>query len=440
LFLSDSLTNIVANLGTDRDKLAAGRFVQRVLTQQEIDDLYTSDWIAGTIVDAVPDDETRTWRRWQAGQRQIGPLESAEKALGVRWKVRKARKLARKDGGSAIFLGTGDADPAKELSIDRLARGGLRYLHVFSRQEATTGPLVGDVLSPYFGEPEWYEIGGNNGQPVRVHPSRMVRFIGEEAIERTDIGGWGRTVLQRVYDTVLQAATATSSIASMTTEAKVDVFGVENLSEYAKDPNYQAKILARFALAARSKGVNGSLLRDLKEVWEQKQLNFAGLPEIARLFLDLCAGAGKMPLSRLFRRAPSGLNSGSGGDTETRAWYDEVQVGRETELEPAMARLDEALIRSALGSRPAAVHFNWEPLWQLTDAEKAEIGLKKAQATQIYAQGAFLPPSALRAGVRNQLIEDGTYPGLEAAVEAAGNEAPAPVIVKVATARPAQTE
>lgn len=435
MMISDTLTNLMAGLNTDRDKVAYGQFSQRVLTQAEIDALYSEDWIAGTIVDAVPDDETRTWRRWQAGQRQIGPLEATEKALGVRQKVRRARKLARKDGGSGIFIGTGDPDPMQPLEIEKIRRGGVRYLLVFSRQEATTGPIIRDVLSPHYGEPEYYEINGADGRQVRLHPSRMVRFVGEEAIDRTDISGWGRSVLQRVYDTLLQASTGTAAMSSMTTEAKVDVFGVPGLTENAVNPVWQSKMLARFAMAARGKSINGSILRDALETYDQKQLSFGGLTDVVKLLLDLCAGAGRMPISRLFGKAPTGLNSGTGGDAETRAWFDQVQVGRETDLRPALERLDEALIRSALGTRPAGIWYTWESLWQLTEAEKADLAKKKAEAIQVYAAGSFLPPSALRAGVRNMLIEDGVLPGLEAALATAdaANEAAAPLIVKPAT-------
>jgi hypothetical protein len=56
-------------------------------------------------------------------------------------------------------------------------------------------------------------------------------------------------------------------------------------------------------------------------------------------------------------------------------------------------------------------------MWQMTETEKAAIAYQKAQATNIYATLNIMPEEALRAGVQNQLIEDGTYPGLEAAIE-----------------------
>jgi hypothetical protein len=84
-------------------------------------------------------------------------------------------------------------------------------------------------------------------------------------------------------------------------------------------------------------------------------------------------------------------------------------------LGPALHRLDEALIASALGTRPPEVHYDWAPLWQLNATEAATVAKTKAEATSIYASGGLIPPDVLARAVRNQVIEDGLYPGIEAA-------------------------
>jgi hypothetical protein len=54
----------------------------------------------------------------------------------------------------------------------------------------------------------------------------------------------------------------------------------------------------------------------------------------------------------------------------------------------------------------------------MSDTEKAAITLQKAQAFKIDADAGLVPPEALRVGREDQLIEDGVYPGLEAALDA----------------------
>lgn len=98
-------------------------------------------------------------------------------------------------------------------------------------------------------------------------------------------------------------------------------------------------------------------------------------------------------------------------------YYDRLSAEQNTDLTPEMERLDEMLIRSSLGNRPPEVHYRWNPLWQMSEAQKADIWLKRAQATQIYVTTNIVPEEVLTAGVRNALIETGEYPGIEAAYE-----------------------
>ena len=82
-----------------------------------------------------------------------------------------------------------------------------------------------------------------------------------------------------------------------------------------------------------------------------------------------------------------------------------------------MNRLDEVLIRHTFGRRDPDIFYEWNSLWQMSDTEKADVALKKAQAFKIDVDCGLIPPEALAKGRESQLIEDGTYPGLEAAIE-----------------------
>jgi uncharacterized protein len=85
-----------------------------------------------------------------------------------------------------------------------------------------------------------------------------------------------------------------------------------------------------------------------------------------------------------------------------------------------MSVLDECLIRSALGDRPEEIHFNWRPIYEPTDAEKASLGKTTAEIiTALGATGLFLEEVLAEAGA-NAMIETGALPGLEAAVEKYG--------------------
>ncbi|WP_156491479.1 anti-CBASS protein Acb1 family protein, partial [Oleiphilus sp. HI0123] len=175
---------------------------------------------------------------------------------------------------------------------------------------------------------------------------------------------------------------------------------------------------SRFANAALLKSAHNVLLLQggdeaSAEKWETRQIDFAGFPPILQLYLKVAAGAADIPVTRLLNDSPSGMQST--GDSDTTNYYDRLAAEQHTDLSPELERGDEMIIRSALGQRPPEVHYNWNPLWQMSDAQKADIRLKRAQTTQIYAGMGLVPDEVLEQGVRNALIESGEFPGIEAA-------------------------
>lgn len=411
LFL-DTLTNLVAGLFSGKDKLAHDRFGLVPQDRGQLDAAYRGDWIARKAIDVPAFDMTREWRRWHAAQPQIEAIEAEEARLGLQRKVARALRLARLYGGAALVLGIGDAEPSQPLPA--IGLGGLRYLHVMHRWEIAPGEIDRDVLSPGFGEPGWYQL-ASTGRSVRLHPSRVVRLLGAELPDGPAQGfdGWGDSVLQAVMDAIRQAGLATQGVATLIHEAKLDVIRIPNLTQNLSQAEYAGKLIDRFTLANTMKGLVNALVIDKEEEWDRKQLSFAQLPEIMQQYLQIAAGAADIPATRLLGQAPAGLNATGEGDI--RNYYDRIAAEQRVMLAPALRRLDEALIASALGNRPPEVHYDWAPLWQLSAVETAAVAKTKAEATSIYAAGGLIPSDVLARAVRNQVIEDGLYPGIEAA-------------------------
>ncbi|MNV46146.1 hypothetical protein D3C71_1379690 [compost metagenome] len=92
---------------------------------------------------------------------------------------------------------------------------------------------------------------------------------------------------------------------------------------------------------------------------------------------------------------------------------------------PALTRLDEALIRSATGLRDTKIYYDWNPLWQLSETEKATVFKTKADAARTIAgtggtSEPLVPIEALSDALVNELVEDGSLAGLEMAIEEYG--------------------
>lgn len=418
----DSLTNLVSGLGGAKDKMASTLYGLRFVDRQQLDAAYRGDWIARKVVDIPAFDATRRWRAWQAEDDQIEKLEETERRLNVQQKVAAALIRARLYGGAALILGMGD-DPSTELNPETVKADGLQYLHVANRWQLTIPKINRDVMSPYFGEPDMYQVSSETVGMVNVHPSRVVRIVGAELpdIDQSP-DGWGDSVLMAV-DTAIKAASATNeNLAQLVYEAKVDTIKIPDLMLQLATAEYRDLLTDRFTLANVQKSINNTLMLDANEDWSTRTVNFAGMPDIIRAYLMIATAAADIPATRFLGQSPQGLSST--GESDTRNYYDRVSSEQEMKLTPAMSRLDEVIIRSALGDRPDEVYYEWRSLWQMTDKEKAEIAKLKADVYQIDVNTGLISDDALRMGRENQLVEDGFYPGFEAALADAVDDEP----------------
>lgn len=431
----DSLRSFVTGLGTSKDKGASASYVFQPLGPDELNAMHRGDWLSRKVVDIIPNDMTREWRNWQAKDQQIEKIEAVEKAplVNLQVKVNQALQVARLHGGAVIYIGIkGATDLSQPLDPKSVGKGDLAYLHVLSRYEVSCGEAETDVTSEFYGQPSYYEVAGANGVPVQIHPSRMVRFLGAPVLDRRSVGNepWGDSVLQSVYDALRNAGSAQGHIAALIPEAKVDIIYVPGLGEHTKTQAGRDKLTARFTYANTMKSIINAVLLDGNgksgpdaggEKWEQKQISFAQLPELLQQYLSIASAAADIPATRMLSTSPKGLNAT--GDSDMRNHYDNCAARQRTELQPALNRLDEVVIRSALGNRPPSIYYEWAPLWGLTEKEQAEVFKMKADGARALAGakgGPLLPVNALSDALVNTFTEDGALPGLEAAIEEYG--------------------
>jgi phage-related protein (TIGR01555 family) len=157
-------------------------YIVNELSRLSLENAYRGDWVARKIVDVPAQDATREWRLWQAAKPEIEKLEEVEKNLRIQQKTKMALIKARLYGGACMVMGVDDGlDPSEPLEPERVTQDSLKFVHVLSRYEINAGNLIEDLESEWYGEPSYYERTSTaNGQRARLHPSRVVRFIGAE--------------------------------------------------------------------------------------------------------------------------------------------------------------------------------------------------------------------------------------------------------------------
>jgi uncharacterized protein len=433
----DSFSNMLTGFGGWKDRLVHQHWAFQQLAPNELENAFRGDWIARKIVQLPAFDSCRAWRQWQADPDQIEKLEKAERDFALQLKLLGAIEKARLYGGAAMILGVDQGRFNEELDIERVGKGDLKFVHVVERWMLSHGPRVLDITSPWYGEPSYYMrsnvvtpdppgdienvgrqtmLGYAPGEVIFIHPSRVIRLIGNEYpdIERSQ-DCWGDSVLQPVAEAIKASGIVTTAIANIVADMKLDVIKVPGLTAKMATDESTAQVLKRFTETNAAKSVLNALLLDKEEEWERLQVSVANMDKLLESYLIICAGAADIPVTRLLGQSPAGMNST--GESDIRNYYDKLASEQTVRLTPTISRLDEVLIRHVFGDRDEDIHYDWNPLWQMDDVQKADISLKKAQAYKIDVDTGLINPDALRIGRENQLVEDGVYPGFDSALK-----------------------
>lgn len=422
--LSDDFANFVSGLGGANDIQSYAGYFTRELTKAQIDSSVRTSWISAKLHSIIPTDCIRAGWSYKADDVDITAIEAEQRRLQVNLKLRMALYLARKYGGSIIYMGVGPDDPSMPLAVDRIRKGDLRYLHVLSRHVVTLDGIILDPGSEFYGHPKQYLINAGNGNTVSVHPSRVIRFLSTDACEEElqERGGWSDPLLMSLWSAIVNSDTSQAAMAHLLNKMKVDTLTIPGLSEIFATQESEDRFKRRLTSAALFEGllgiklVGGGTDKDSPtEKWETFQLNLSGMPELNNMFLQMCAGAGDTPYTRLVGKSAEGMSATGEGDD--RNYQITIKSMQELNLRPRHEQLNEVLYRSALGERPASLWYEYNPLFVQSDKEKAENALKRAQATVAYADSGLVPADVLAEAVKSQLIESGEYPGIEQAYQ-----------------------
>ena len=420
--IKDGLTSVLTGMGGSLDPRSSNFYISPILTQSDLETSYRGSWLSKKVIDVPALDMTRAWRKWSADDDAVTDIEREERRLGLRQKVYFALRMSRLYGGAAIMIGVRNDDPSEPLDVSRIGLGDLEYLHVMTRHQLIVSELDMDPGSRTYGEPLAYQVAQMPN--LRIHPSRMVRFIPNQLPENlaASQSGWGDPTLQTILSAIMDADASAGHFSALVQRSRSDTVTVPGLAEKATTKAGEAELVQRFQLlSAFQSQFNVRILAgpnrqgDAGEEWQAFQASFAGIPEVQNMFWQAVSGASDIPLTRMIGMSPGGLNSTGQHDS---ANYDQmISAGQEMDLRPRLEIIDEALIRSATGRRDENTWFSFNPLTVDSETTKTENALKRAQAIKALADAGSVPSEVLMAGTRGALIESGEYPGIDAAYD-----------------------
>jgi len=345
--------------------------------------LYRENWLAARIIDTPCEDMTRSWYSISSeiDQDRLDELAKLEAKHSVKQEITNAIRWGRLYGGAAaVMVIKGQEDILDEpLDYDMLQPGCFRGLIVIDKVRGIfpSLELEEDMDDPEFGYPKWYQVTLNeeSGEIIRIHHSRLLLFRGRQLPIDEEINQdyWGASELEHVYEELQKRNSSSANIAQLIFQANVaalkisdygEVMGMGTEAQKRQVYNYVSEM-------NRLRTSFGITLMGNEDNYEQHPYSFAGVAEVYETFMMDMAGAAEIPATKLFGRAPQGMNAT--GESDMKNYYEVIGQLQERILKPALEKLLPVMCMSLWGEVPQDMEIVFEPLGTTTPSERAEI-------------------------------------------------------------------
>lgn len=388
----DAFSNPAARIGFGTmDLLQATEYPMTRMTQnyQLLTSLYRDSWIVQNIVATIPNDIMRKWYEIKSGiaPDYLNRLARLERNTQLRKKLLLGMYWGRLYGGAVgVMLIRGQDDLSMPLDMDAVMPGSFLGLQILDRWSGVypEGELVTDQENADYGLPKYYTIRDevSGATTVRVHHSRVVRFIGRELpwTEQVMEQYWGESELEAIYNEIVKRDNVSGNIAALTFRANINYMETDGLDQLLGTANAETQRRFWNTLSAQSIMENnfGTRVINKGDAIHNTQYTFTGLSDVYDCMMMDVAGAARIPVTKLFGRSPAGMNAT--GESDMRNYYDYIDGLRENEFRPIIERILPVMAMSAWGEVPDDLEITF-PTMQTPDAkEKAETAEKKANA------------------------------------------------------------
>lgn len=411
----DGFQNFAARVGvgTDNPALSSANGLAMYglatfLSRQRsvLDAMFRESWIVNKAVVAIPEDMTRAGIQVQTSLWDADKVTTFDRAfirLRIWWVLQSALQWSRLYGGSAALMLIDGQDVSTPLNLDSIGRGQFKGLLTFDRWQLTPSATERiKELGPDLGKPEYYAVNASDTSGTiwrKIHHSRLLIFTGLELpywqAEMED--GWGASMIETMYDRLVGFDSTTLGAAQLVYRAHLRTIKIQKFRDIlaAGGPAEEA-LMKQMDLIRKFQVNEGTTLLDAEDDFQTHSYTFAGLDKVLLSLGEQLSGATGIPLVRLFGQSPSGLNSS--GESDLRTYYDTINATQETDLRPPTLTICDVVSRSLFGEPvPEDFWFDFVPLWQLSEPEKASIAEQDTKrVTSAYDVGLIDRSIALR--------------------------------------------
>ena len=322
---------------------------------------------------------------------EIEALHKEMKNLFVLKKVKNAMRWDRLFGGAGIIINT-NQDFTTPFDVESITKDSKLQFITADRWElmwqgTPHAPKSSFGYYPGFGYAT--ELGINNDDKEdfrfsisKLHQSRVAIVMGDEApsLVRMRLQGWNMSCIECVIREMNSYFKENNVVFELLDEAKVDVWKINKFNANVLNAIARNQTVGRIQIAQFMKNFLNAVVLDKEDDYEQKQVSFAGLPEILEQIRIGMAAAIRMPMSKIFGLASSGFSSGE-DDLEN---YNAIVEDERGKAEEVFNKIIPIVMMKVWGFVPETWSIEWKPLRVLKATEEEEVKTSKFARIQWY--------------------------------------------------------
>lgn len=392
LAVKDAFINPVAKLGLGLDNLLSGTDYTRTRFTQDYNlmvTLYRTHWIVKKIIDVVANDMTKAGIKItsELEPEVIKRIEGCFKRRKVHKSLNELVRWGRLFGGAGAVMLIDGQDDILDQPLDKnsIMLDDFKGLLVFDRWSGITpccDEFVSDLDSVDYGLPKYYNVSTTEGQSLRVHHSRVLRYVGRTLPrwEREVEQYWGASELETVIEEISKRDNTSYNIAQLVFLANLRILKMADLGDALTLNDTQAQSDVYNTLQAQNSLMSsfGLYVMNKDDEFDTKAYSFGGLAEIMQQFMLDISGATGIPATKMYGRSPEGMNAT--GESDMQNYYEMISECQSTSLQDNWTKLLPVICMSEIGFVPDDLDFEFEAIENVKEEEIADLIGKKSDS------------------------------------------------------------
>lgn len=369
----------------------------------------------------MADEMTRNWievKSTKEGDPDIDLMEDALQKYDVKRLIHEAVRQDSMFGVAHIYIDVGvnqdNAELERPLFLDprKIAKDSLKGFRVvdptwiYPAMYNTRWPLDDDFYKPQ----AWFVMGQT------VHESRFIDIISRPVpdILKPSYNFGGLSLTQLMEDYVVDWRDAKKNVIKLLRTLRMRGLRTD-MDARLQEPGQFDKRIQMFTKYQDNFGI---WAYDTSEELTHQQTSLSELSNLLSNYQDQMCIPARITNLKLLGNAPAGLNAS--GDSELETWHETISGMQERDIRRALENIFKIIQLSEFGEIKENISFEFKPLDELSEKEKAEINEIKVRTVTTASDSQLVNSEEGRDALKS--IEGSGFEGLDGDYEPEENK------------------